>query len=64
MAFAALLVEKKIFRKVKIGFLMKGHTHEDVDQVFSRYKIVVSFIIFSSASMPVLISLKTGVSYD
>uniref|UniRef100_A0A8W8MM29 DUF7869 domain-containing protein n=1 Tax=Magallana gigas TaxID=29159 RepID=A0A8W8MM29_MAGGI len=36
LAFMAYLVERKIFRKVKISFLMVGHTHEDVDQVFSK----------------------------
>ncbi|XP_071958009.1 uncharacterized protein [Antedon mediterranea] len=34
-ALCALLVELKIFRKIKIGFLMVGHTHEDIDQLFS-----------------------------
>ena len=36
-AFCALLVELGIFRKIKVSFLMVGHTHEDVDQMFSRY---------------------------
>ena len=36
-AFCALLVELKVFRKIKVSFLMVGHTHEDVDQMFSRY---------------------------
>jgi hypothetical protein len=35
-AFACLLVEKRVFSKVKINFLMVGHTHEDIDQFFSR----------------------------
>ncbi|XP_062581892.1 uncharacterized protein LOC134243670 [Saccostrea cucullata] len=37
LAFMCYLVECGIFRKVKISFLMVGHTHEDVDQVFSRF---------------------------
>ena len=36
LGFMSLLVELKVFKKVKISFLMVGHTHEDVDQVFSR----------------------------
>ena len=36
-AFCALLVELGVFRKVKVGFLIVGHTHEDVDQLFSRF---------------------------
>nr|XP_054753079.1 uncharacterized protein LOC129258865 isoform X1 [Lytechinus pictus] len=35
-AFLSLLVELKIFKKIKVGFLMVGHTHEDIDQLFSR----------------------------
>ena len=36
-AFCSLLVELGIFRKIKVSFQMVGHTHEDVDQMFSRY---------------------------
>ncbi|XP_046582541.1 uncharacterized protein LOC124289914, partial [Haliotis rubra] len=35
--FLALLVKLKIFKKVKLSFLMVGHTHEDVDQLFSVF---------------------------
>ncbi|CAH1271076.1 LAMB1 [Branchiostoma lanceolatum] len=37
IAFAAWLVHLRVFRKVKLGYLMPGHTHEDVDQMFSRF---------------------------
>ncbi|XP_019627798.1 PREDICTED: uncharacterized protein LOC109472461, partial [Branchiostoma belcheri] len=36
IAFSTWLVKLGIFRKVKLGYLMPGHTHEDVDQMFSR----------------------------
>ena len=39
IAFCCLLVELGIFKKIKIGFLMVGHTHEDVDQLFSRFSV-------------------------
>lgn len=32
-------MELGVFNKVKVSFLMVGHTHENVDQVFSRYVI-------------------------
>eukprot|EP00731_Ephydatia_muelleri_P038423 Em0757g1a len=31
------LVLKGIFRKVRLSFLPVGHTHEDIDQMFSRF---------------------------
>ena len=31
----SMLVAQNIFQTVKMGFLMVGHTHEDIDQVFS-----------------------------
>ncbi|XP_071143255.1 uncharacterized protein [Mytilus edulis] len=39
MSFLAFLVELKVFRKIKLSFLMVGHTHEDIDQMFSRFSI-------------------------
>lgn len=35
VAFCSLLVESEIFREVNFNFLMVGHTHEDIDQMFS-----------------------------
>ena len=37
MGLSHLLVEWGIFKKVKIGFLPVGHTHDDVDQMFSCF---------------------------
>ncbi|XP_070548740.1 uncharacterized protein [Ptychodera flava] len=36
LSFASLLVEYDMFEEVMINFLPVGHTHEDVDQMFSR----------------------------
>jgi hypothetical protein len=36
LAFLALLVEAGTFRKIIVSFLPVGHTHEDIDQFFSR----------------------------
>ena len=33
------LVDNGIFKKVKISFLLVGHTHENIDQLFSRMAI-------------------------
>nr|PNR58557.1 hypothetical protein PHYPA_005552 [Physcomitrium patens] len=35
MAFCSLLTAKKIFQEVTVGFLIVGHTHEDIDAHFS-----------------------------
>ena len=36
MAYCAALLIKGIFKKVKVSFLVKGHTHECIDQMFSK----------------------------
>ena len=35
LAYLCMLVEMKIVDKVKIGFLLVGHTHDQIDQMFS-----------------------------
>ena len=30
-----MLVVLQIFEEVEVGFLLVGHTHEDIDQIFS-----------------------------
>ena len=32
-----MLVELGIFKKVKAGFLLVGHTHDHIDQMFSHF---------------------------
>ena len=32
-----MLLVKKVFRKIKLGFLIVGHTHDQIDQMFSRF---------------------------
>ena len=39
--FLSYLVESEVFRKIKVNYLMVGHTHEIIDQVFSRYSILL-----------------------
>jgi hypothetical protein len=36
LAYAFWLVETGVFTKVKVSFLLVGHTHENIDQFFSR----------------------------
>ena len=35
MAFCSLLTAKRVFKGVTVGFLIVGHTHEDIDAHFS-----------------------------
>ena len=35
MAFCSLLTAWRIFKEVTVGFLVVGHTHEDIDAHFS-----------------------------
>jgi hypothetical protein len=34
LAFLSLLMAKKVFEEVKLGFLVVGHTHEYIDGCF------------------------------
>jgi hypothetical protein len=53
LAFMAYLVEMNIFDKVKVSYLIVGHTHEDNDQAFSLigkfFKKVLQMILSVSA---------------
>ena len=35
--YLSMLVEKGIFKKIKVNFLLVGHTHDHIDQMFSRF---------------------------
>ena len=35
--YLSMLVELGIFKKVKVGFLLVGHTHDHIDQMFSHF---------------------------
>ena len=41
MTFLSWLVETNIFHKIKVNYLLVGHTHEIIDQVFSRYSVAL-----------------------
>ena len=41
IAYACWLVQKGIFIKIKINFLLVGHTHENIDQFFSRLSVAL-----------------------
>ena len=39
MAYLHMLVERGVFKKIKVGFLMVGHTHDQIDQMFSKFSM-------------------------
>ena len=41
MGFLSLLVENGVFERIYVCFLPVGHTHEDIDQMFSRFAIAL-----------------------
>jgi hypothetical protein len=40
-AYLGLLVRYGVFQKIVVSFLPVGHTHEDIDQVFSRFAVAL-----------------------
>ena len=36
MAFLSLLTTRGVFKEIQVGFLLVGHTHEDIDAYFSH----------------------------
>ena len=40
-SYLALLVHWGIFKRVKVSYLPVGHTHEDIDQMFSRLSVAM-----------------------
>lgn len=41
LAYLNMLVEHGIFKKVKVGFLLVGHTYDQIDQIFSRFSVML-----------------------
>jgi hypothetical protein len=37
LSYLAYLVRQRMFSEVELSFLPVGHTHEDVDQMFSKF---------------------------
>ena len=35
--YLSMLVKQGVFRKVKVNFLLVGHTHDHIDQTFSTF---------------------------
>ena len=36
--YLSTLVDKGIFKKIKVNFLLVGHTHDHIDQMFSEVR--------------------------
>jgi hypothetical protein len=39
--YISMLVELRIFQKVKVGFLLVGHTHDHIDQMFRHFSVTL-----------------------
>lgn len=48
----ALLVELGVFEKIKLCFLLVGHTHNDVDQLFSQFTKLLTKFGFEVYTLP------------
>ena len=58
-AFLTDLVARSIFDEIHVGFLMVGHTHEDIDQYFS---IISSWLRKTEVICPDHLSLKKEIA--
>lgn len=45
--FLAMMVKLSVFSSIEVCFLPCGHTHEDVDAMFSRFAFQVNLVRFS-----------------
>lgn len=59
--FLACLVFFAVFDKIKLSFLLVGHTHEDIDQFFSRLSTIWAGVNFYS--LPQMMQFAKQVSY-
>jgi hypothetical protein len=39
--YLSMLVEMEIFQKVKVGFLLFGHAHDHIDQIFKHFSVTL-----------------------
>jgi hypothetical protein len=39
--YLSMLVEMRIFQKVKVGFLLVGNTHDHIDQMFNHFLVTL-----------------------
>lgn len=52
------LVEWRCFKEINLNFLMVGHTHEDIDQLFSRLSVALSK--HDAATLPEMMEVFSG----
>ena len=53
--YLSMLVEKGVFKKVKVNFLLVGHTHNHIDQMFSTFSKKLSR--YDAFTLPALCDL-------
>jgi hypothetical protein len=46
--YLSMIFEMGIFQKVKVGFLLVGHTHDHIDQMFSHFSVTLKRNFFGS----------------
>ena len=54
LAFAAYMIEEGLAEEISLNFLLVGHTHEDIDQMFSVISRRFSRLVFNESSRAVI----------
>lgn len=58
LAYLNMLVETGVFKNIKVGFLLVGHTHDQIDQMFIRFSKKLKYK--SALTLPTMVEIIKG----
>jgi hypothetical protein len=57
-AYLSMLIEYGIFENIEVSYLPVGHTHEDIDQFFSRVSVWLRYVCMLSVHVSFCLSVR------